>query len=136
MTTLEKVLPAYLAAWSEVDEEKRRALLEICWAEQGVYSDPGAEAPGREALLRHIGRVLRHFAGHRCLLTSGVEEHHNCIRFTWAMVSPDGKKVAEGIDFGELGTDGRLVRITGFFGPIPPPSPSWPADSMLPGLIR
>ncbi|HLZ62239.1 MAG TPA: hypothetical protein VKR06_35280 [Ktedonosporobacter sp.] len=133
MATLEKVLLAYVAAWSETDEEKRRALLEMCWADLGIYSDPSAEIPGREALVQHIGRSLRHFVGHRILLTSGVEEHHNRIRFTWAMVDPNGRSVIEGIDFGELGADGRLVRITGFFGAPPPLPPSWPADQVLQG---
>jgi hypothetical protein len=36
------------------------------------------------------------------------------------MVSPEGNRVSEGIDFGEVGSDKRLIRITGFFGSVPP----------------
>jgi len=32
------------------------------------------------------------------------------------MVNPEGNRVSEGIDFGEVASDGRLIRITGFFG--------------------
>jgi hypothetical protein len=128
MAELEKVLLAYVAAWSEADEEKRQALLEISWAEDGVYVDPMAEVAGREALVQHIGRILQRFAGSRIILTSGVDEHHGKIRFTWARVEPDGGTLRGGIDFGEIGEDGRLIRINGFFGsPVAIPS-SWPEN--------
>lgn len=120
MATYEETLPAYIAAWSEVDEGKRRALLEKSWQESGIYTDPLGQASGREALIRHIGRFLRRYPGHGVLLTSGVNEHHGQLRFTWAIVGPDGKRAIEGIDFGEVGEDGRLLRITGFFGELPP----------------
>lgn len=135
MATLEQVLLAYVSAWSEPDKDERRAWLEISWAEHGVYSDPSIEVCGREALVQHIGRVLKHFAGQRVLLTSGVDVHHSRIRFTWAMVNLDGKRTAEGSDFGEIGSDGRLTRITGFFGPIPSPPSSWPDDLILQPLV-
>jgi hypothetical protein len=32
----------------------------------------------------------------------------------------DPTALVEGMDFGELGDDGRLKRIVGFFGPFPP----------------
>ena len=128
MSTLEEVILAYAAAWAETDEGKRRAFLEKCWAENGVYTDPTGEAVGREALVHHIGGFRQRFAGNRILLTSGVDEHHNRLRFTWAMLNPEGHRVSQGMDFGEVGSDGRLIRITGYFGP-PPPLPSlWPAN--------
>lgn len=36
------------------------------------------------------------------------------------MSDPDGVVLVEGIDFFELEDNGRIVRITGFFGPAPP----------------
>lgn len=116
MTTVEEIVLAYVAAWVETDEGKRRALLEKSWAENGTYNDPTVEVVGREALVQHIGGIHKRFAGHRILLTSGVDEHHGWLRFTWAMVSPEGSRVSEGIDFGEVSSDGRLISITGFFG--------------------
>jgi hypothetical protein len=35
-------------------------------------------------------------------------------------IGGDGKTVNEGIDFGVVGSDGRLQKIVGFFGPIKP----------------
>jgi hypothetical protein len=116
MTTTEEIVLAYVAAWSETDEGKRRALLEMSWTENGTYTDPTVEVVGREALVQHIGGIHQQFVGHRIVLTSRVDEHHSRLRFTWAMVNPEGSRVTERIDFGEIGSDGRLIRITGFFG--------------------
>ena len=63
MDSLTQVLKAYGDAWCEVDAEKRRALLEIAWADDGLYQDPGSEARGRDSLHALIGRVLARFPG-------------------------------------------------------------------------
>ena len=131
MATLEEIVITYVAAWAQIDEEERRALLEKSWADAGIYIDPTAEVVGREALIRHIERYHQQFAGHRILCTSGVDEHHSRFRFTWVLLNPEGNQVSEGIDVGEVGPDGRLIRITGFFGPPPPLPSSWPADLTL-----
>jgi hypothetical protein len=116
MPITEEIVLAYVAAWTETDEGKRRALLEMSWAENGTYNDPTVEVVGREALVQHIGGIHQRFVDCRILLTSRVDEHHSRLRFTWAMVNPEGSRVSEGIDFGEVGSDGRLIRITGCFG--------------------
>ena len=127
MTLFEEVILAYVEAWTESDEEKRRALLQKSWAEDAIYSDPAGQAVGREALVKHIGSIQQRRPGYRVLITSGIDEHHGQLRFTWARVNPEGQRVAEGIDFGEVGSDSRLTRITGFFGPQLPMPSSWPA---------
>lgn len=128
MTVLEDRILGYMAAWSEADEAKRGALLETCWGEQSLYSDPTGKLEGREALTRHIGGFLRRYPGHRFVLTSGVNQHHGWLRFSWALIKADGRPVLEGCDFGAVGSDGRLQSITGFFGPLPAVPPSWPED--------
>lgn len=132
MATVEEIVLTYVAAWAEIDEEKRRPLLEKSWEENGIYADPTGEAVGREALNHRIeGFHQQRFPGHRLLLTSGVDAHHGLFRFTWTMVNPEGNRIMEGVDFGEVGADGRLIRITGFFSqPSPIPS-SWPTDLVL-----
>ena len=122
MVTIEEIVLDYVAAWNEANEGKRRVLLEKSWTENGTYTDPTVEVVGREALVMHIGAIHKQFAGNRIVLTSRVDKHHDRLRFTWAMVNPEGNHVTEGIDFGEIGSDGRLKRITGFFG-LPSPIP-------------
>ena len=132
MTAFEEALCGYIAAWSEADEEQRRLLLATVWEENGVYSDPTGEASGCEALVQHIGAFLQRYPGHRTLLTSGVSKHHGWFRFAWVVVRPDGQRVLEGVDFGEVGAGGRLRRITGFFGSPSPIPPSWPMHLVHP----
>ena len=119
MATLADVVAAYAAAWNEPDGAARRRALEKAWADAGVYSDPTARVEGRDALVEHIAGFHAQMPGARIVLTSGVDEHHGAIRFTWALRAADGTTVTEGVDFGELADDGRLRRITGFFGPPP-----------------
>ena len=117
---LAKVLQAYGAAWSEQNESTRSGLLNEAWDEAGTYQDPTADVVGREALSAHIGDLLQKMPGARLSLTSGIDEHHGQLRFTWKLVGADGDLIVEGIDFGEVGEDGRLTKIVGFFGPTPP----------------
>jgi len=49
-----------------------------------------------------------------------VDEHHGVFRFSWVLVDPQGQPLLEGMDFVELAAEGRLQRITGFFGAFPP----------------
>ena len=128
MNLPEENILAYISAWSETDEKKRRIFLEQCWGENSRYTDPTGNMEGREALNQHIGRFLQRFPDHRFLLTSGVNQHHGWLRFTWTLVKPDGSKLMDGCDFGAVGSDGRLQSILGFFGPLPPVADSWPEN--------
>ncbi len=120
MATPKETVQAYGDAWNELDEAKRRALLERAWADDATYTDPSADLHGREALIAHIGAFHKDgMPGARIIPSSGVDEHHGRLRFTWRMEGADGSTIIEGIDFGELAGDGRLQRIVGFFGPPP-----------------
>jgi len=121
MPDLDVVLEAYGRAWREPDDARRLALLKTAWSDHGLYQDPSANASGRAALSEHISGVLETYPGCRVEITSGVDRHHDKIRFTWHMRSANGAIAIKGIDFGEIGADGRLTKIIGFFGPVPAP---------------
>jgi hypothetical protein len=108
-----------MAAWNEADENKRKALVEQCWADDGLYCDPVSEGRGRDALLQIIAGMHAQQAGARIDLTSGIDQHHNQVRFAWSFIGADGKTAVEGIDVGELAPDGKIVRIIGFWGAPP-----------------
>lgn len=114
---MDEVIKAYVAAWAEQDADRRAALLETAWAEDGLYEDPTASVSGRVALGAHIGGFHTAMPGARIEMTSGVSAHHDNIYFGWRLLSGDGSVVVEGVDFGRLDADGRLARIIGFFGP-------------------
>ena len=119
MSNTEEVVAAYMAAWNETDEGKRRRLLEKAWADDGAYTDPQSGVAGREALVALIGGMHGQMPGARIEMTSGVDLHHHKLRFTWRFVSGDGAMTIDGIDFGELADDGRLNKIAGFWGQPP-----------------
>jgi hypothetical protein len=70
---------------------------------------------GSNELAEYIGKVLKKYPGAQIARTSDVDTHHDMVRFTWRMVLADGQTLAEGIDFGELSSEGKLHRIVGFF---------------------
>jgi hypothetical protein len=124
--TLDDIARAYVLAWATTDASERRALLERCWADGGVYCDPLSRIEGRQALSDHIAGFQQSQPGFRIPLASGVDAHHNYLRFRWVMLDPNRNVVLEGFDVGELASDGRLQRITGFFGPFPKVPEDWP----------
>ncbi|HET8912222.1 MAG TPA: hypothetical protein VFN23_12200 [Ktedonobacteraceae bacterium] len=125
---LDGIVLTYMSAWSETDDGERRALLEKCWNENGMYTDPTGDFIGREALCQHIGAFLRRYTGHHFLLASGVNQHHGWLRFGWVLIRPDGSKLMEGCDFGAVDANGRLQSIRGFFGPLPAVASAWPEE--------
>ena len=115
-----KIVTQYMAAWNEPDDTARLALLAQCWSDSGVYLDPNVTLPGRDALAAKIGEVMASRPGARLEFMSGIDVHHNMVRFLWRLVRADGTCGDTSIDFGEIGAYGRLVKIVGFFGPPPP----------------
>ncbi|MGY1694670.1 nuclear transport factor 2 family protein [Geodermatophilus sp. SYSU D00814] len=109
----------YAAAWLETDAAARRALLDTCWAEDGVYCDPLSRVEGRDGLSSLIGSFQEGNPGARIEIVSGVDEHDGHLRFAWRMLAADGSVAVEGTDFGDVDGEGRLRRIVGFFGPLP-----------------
>jgi hypothetical protein len=130
--SLDEALLAYAEAWNTPDAVKRRELLDIGLSDDCSYTDPAYEVQGKEELADHIGRSLSGEAydglgaGARIPLSSGLDQHHGVFRFSWVLVDPQGQSQLEGMDFVELAADGRLQRITGFFGGFPPIPESWP----------
>jgi hypothetical protein len=47
-----------------------------------------------------------------------VDTHHGEVRFGWELGVPGGDVTVAGVDVGILAADGRLLRITGFFGDL------------------
>ena len=130
--SLDEVVLAYIEAWSTSDDMKRRELLDRSLADDATYTDPMYEVRGKEEIANLIGRSLSGEAydevgaGARIPISSGVDQHHEMLRFSWVLIGPQKELLLEGMDFVELAGDGRLKRINGFFGPFPPIPESWP----------
>jgi hypothetical protein len=115
---MERAIAIYCAAWNETDAGRRAALLAQAWADDATYTDPTVHLTGRAALVAHIDAVFARFPGSTIEMTSALDVHHTVARFAWKKVLADGTSLPEGIDFAEIGPDGKLIRIVGFFGPL------------------
>lgn len=119
-TDLTATVDTYLRAWTEPDAARRRGLVEQVWADDGQLIDPPLAAAGHEAISDMAATMQSQFPGHAFQRVSVVDEHHGHFRFSWALVAPDGSVSLGGSDVGEVSADGRLRRITGFFGDLAP----------------
>jgi hypothetical protein len=119
MSDVTRTVDTYLAMWNETDPTRRGQYIARAWTDDGRYVDPMLAAEGHTALGEMVTGVQAKFPGHRFRRVSGVDVHHDELRFGWELRSPDGAVVVTGIDVGALGPDGPLRRITGFFGELP-----------------
>src|SRR4051794_32450665 len=104
--------------WNEEDATRRAEHIERAWAHDGRYVDPLLEAEGHEALSAMVANVHASYPGHRFRRLSGIDAHHDTLRFAWDLAAPDGSTTVAGIDVASLAPDGRLRTITGFFGDL------------------
>ena len=113
------VVVSYCGAWNAVDRAERDRLLAEVWAPDGVYTDSNPTlAVGRAVLGDTIAALQKRYPGAR-FRCSAPQMHHGFMRTTWIFLRPDKTEVARGEDFFELATDGRIRRVTGFFGEAP-----------------
>lgn len=128
MPTLEEAVLAYAAAWNENDLTRRCELMERCWSDDGVILSNNEQLVGREAVLKRIDEWRSAHPGDYAVFASGIEEHHNWFLFQARAFHEDGTPYSDhdGFDLGEIGPDGRIVRIVTFHGPIPPIPEAWP----------
>lgn len=118
-TTTNTTVDTYFAMWNETDPARRAELIEQAWAADGRYQDPMLEAEGHAALSEMVAGVHAQFPGQRFAPLSGVDAHHDKLRFAWQLGVPGGAVTVAGIDIAEVADDGRLRSITGFFGELP-----------------
>jgi hypothetical protein len=119
MSDLGTTIDTYLAAWGEPDETRRAALIDQAWAVDGRLIDPPLVGEDHDGISEMAKTMQSLYPGHTFRRTSGIDAHHEHLRFSWELVGPDGAVVLNGIDVGDLADDGRLQRITGFFGDLP-----------------
>jgi len=110
----------YLAAWSERDDKRRLELVAQTWVEAGTYIDHAREGKGYESISGMIAKAQVPFPGYRIALASGIETHHEYVRFSWvAGGAPDTPLYIKGTDIGILAVDGRFKAVIGFVDAAP-----------------
>ena len=108
-------IAAYGAAWTETDDGRRTELLERAWESAAVYCDPLSRVAGRAALAEHIAATQAGLPGSRIEITTEPVRHHDVAFFRWAMRDAAGATIVTGFDVVQLGDDGRIARLDGFF---------------------
>lgn len=114
--TITETVDTYLAAWNETDPTKRAALIEASLAADLWYRDPMLEADGPDAFDTVLAAVQEQMPGHVITRTSGIDHHHDVVRFNWALGLPGETPTFAGVDMAKYDADGKLHRIVGFAG--------------------
>lgn len=112
----ETTIDTWLTAYGEPDAGRRAELVADVWAPDGELIDPPLAGAGHDTLVALADAVLGHYPGHTFRRTSAVDAHHAFARYSWELVGPDGQVAVAGLDVAELGADGKLRRVVGFFG--------------------
>lgn len=115
--SLSRVIADYGEAWNVTDAVAQLALLEKSFAAAGAYSDPGPSdvASSRDGLVTVIAQFQRLFPGATIDIASGIDAANGHFRYGWKVVQSSGTASITGEDEGEVGSDGLITRITGFF---------------------
>ena len=102
----------YERAWNE--PQNAAALLEECWAEDGIYADD--EVPdgvvGRAALAALIAETHATLPGFRVWATSTPRMYAGRLGTTWAGEGGSPPESQAGVDVIEFTVDGRIARLT------------------------
>ncbi len=107
-----------LAAWNEADPTKVRGHLERALAPTVEFIDPSIVTRGIDEFEANVHEVHERLPGAVYSRASAVDSHHNVHRYAW-QISVDGEVLLPGFDVTEVDDDGKVVRVLGFFGPLP-----------------
>jgi hypothetical protein len=116
---MQEIVERYIASWNETDPERRRKLVDELWADRASYTDPLAEAHGRDAIDALIAAAQAQFPGFVFTLAGPVDVHHNQARFTWGLGPAGAEPVVIGFDVAVATEDGRLGTVLGFLDKVP-----------------
>lgn len=120
MGNVNEAVVRYLAAWNERDATRRRDLVAKVWTEDGTYVDAARDGRGHDSLDAMIATAQQHFPGYRLNLASGVEVHHDYVRFSWvAGGTQEAPLYIKGTDFVVMAGDGRMKSVVGFTDAAP-----------------
>jgi SnoaL-like domain len=121
-TNVNETVVRYLKTWSERDAKRRRDLVAQTFTEDGTYVDRVREGRGHDSIDAMIAKAQAQFPGYSLRLASGVEAHHDYVRFSWvAGGTMEAPLYIKGTDFAVIADDGRLKSVIGFTDAAPAP---------------
>ena len=108
-----------LAAWNECDLSRVRDHLERAFAPEIHFVDPSIETRGLDEFEANVREFRARLPEARCSRASGVDAHHGFYRYHWEIHRGE-ELLLPGFDVVEVNDAEEIVRVLGFFGPIPP----------------
>jgi hypothetical protein len=105
--------------WRTTDAAERAELVASTFTEDGRHVDQHADATGHAELVEMIAGVHAGFPSFQMARTSGIDRFGDQLRFAWRLDGADGTPIVAGLDVAEVAPDGRLQRVTGFWGDLP-----------------
>lgn len=118
MSSYPESLDHMLAAWNEGDPDQVRGHLERALAPGIEFIDPSIETHGIDEFEANVHEVHRQLPGALYERASGVDSHHRLHRYTW-QISHKNELIMPGFDVTEVDDAGMVLRVLGFFGPLP-----------------
>ncbi len=118
-TLMNDLITRYLDCWNETDPEARRKLIDGTWAADASYTDPLAEAHGRDAIDATIAAVQAQFPGFVFTLAGPVDAHHQQARFTWGLGAEGAEPLVVGFDVAVTDGAGQIATVLGFLDKVP-----------------
>lgn len=114
MSRAREVWESYVESWKVQTIADKQRLFDKCLSPECVYTDPLTVAKGWNELSTYmVGFHGQIPGGH--FVTEQFITHHDRSIARWRMVNSEGVKIGEGVSYGEYGTDGKLIAMTGFF---------------------
>ncbi len=118
MSTLPPSFDAMLAAWNELDPAKIRSHLDKALSPDVIFAYPDNYTTGISEFEAMVQRFREKWPNAKSMRTSGFDTHHNRYRYRWLVTVAEGQALP-GMDIVEVDDEGLVVRVDGFFGPIP-----------------
>jgi hypothetical protein len=106
-----EIIEAYINAWNEKEVEKRKQLLKISFAKNGIYLDPHIPKPVSN--LSEMEEIIKTFQlrlPHKLVKNSEPEFHNSIFRMQWKMDN-EGSVLSYGTFVGEFDEASKINRV-------------------------
>jgi len=113
---LPTAVDAFLAAWTEKDEGRRRAALAAVATDDVTFADAFSCTAGIDDLVAHLSAAQMHMPGVVLSRAGDVRQCQGTAVVDWVAQGPDGAARGKGTNVFELAPDGRVRRVVGFWG--------------------
>ena len=108
----------YCSAWNEPHHDKRVAILRRVATLDVSYIDPTVDLCGIEMPMWHVDLVAAKYPGSTIARTTAIDSVGPYARFGWRKILSDGKALPDSADIVRFTSDGKLLQVIGFFGPL------------------